>query len=88
MPLYHFNCSKCKRHPVRKIAPTPAQALIKVGTTCPKCGAKMVRTPKPPTSNVVETLDNGHMTRAVERPAEAERLYKERADNDPRNKPE
>ncbi|MDE2103612.1 MAG: hypothetical protein KGL39_40615 [Patescibacteria group bacterium] len=37
----------------------------------------MDRQPKAPSSNVVETLDNGIMVRALERPAEAERLYKE-----------
>jgi hypothetical protein len=41
------------------------------------------RTPKAPTAQVTETLDNGFMARRVERPAEAERLYKERARLDP-----
>lgn len=48
----------------------------------------MVRNPKPPTSNVVERLDNGFMARAVERPADAERLYKERARQSELNDPE
>lgn len=37
----------------------------------------MTRDPRPPSHNVVETLDNGIMTRALERPAEAERLTRE-----------
>lgn len=43
----------------------------------------MRRAPKPPTTNVAERLDNGLMPRAVERPADAERLYHERAHKPP-----
>jgi hypothetical protein len=46
----------------------------------------MVRESKAPTANVVESLDNGFMAKRVVRPADAERLFKERAANDPRLK--
>ncbi len=88
MPLYHFDCGACKAHPVRKLAPTPAQALVKTGLKCSKCGGQMVRTPKPPSSQATERLDNGHMTKAIDRHPDAERLYRERSQNDPRFKKE
>ncbi len=49
--------------------------------TCKKCGAEVVRKPTGPSSQVVERLDNGMMPKAVERLADAERLYRDRADN-------
>jgi hypothetical protein len=42
----------------------------------------MHRDAKGPTATVVERLDSPHMVRAIERPADAERLYKERAAKD------
>jgi hypothetical protein len=45
----------------------------------------MGRDAHPLTAQVVETLDNGWMTKAIERPADAERIFKERAAADPRN---
>lgn len=51
--------------------------------TCPKCQTLfLTRVEEPATSKIVETLDNGLMSRRVERPADAERLYKERAEAD------
>ncbi len=81
MPLYHFRCDACGKQ-VRKLL-TPAQSGEP--RACPEdtCSGSLLRTPKPPTSNVVETLDNGFMVRRLERPADAERLYKERAAKDP-----
>lgn len=81
MPIFNFNCAACGRSPTRRIARTADEALAKA-STC-SCGGEMVRVPKPPTSTVFERLDNGMMVRAVERPADAERLYKERALQDP-----
>ena len=47
----------------------------------------MVRAEGAPTSaRLLETLDNGLMARRVERPADAERLYKERARQDNRRR--
>lgn len=52
------------------------------GILCPDCKAPMMREPEGPSSNITEVLDNGMMARKVERPADAERLYKERAKED------
>jgi hypothetical protein len=48
---------------------------------CPPecCGQAMKRTPRGATSRVVESLDNGVMTKRLERLADAERLFRERA---------
>ncbi len=81
MALFRFNCGTCQKHPVAKFGRTQAEALAKAGS-CP-CGGELVRISKPPTSQVMERLDDGFMPRAVERPADAERLYKERAAADP-----
>lgn len=83
MPLYHFRCPD--GHLTRKIL-EPEQA--KVDRTCPQCQKPLRRDVKPPTAQAVERLDNGWMTKVIERPADAERLFKERADADPRNKPD
>lgn len=85
MPLYHFVCGGPEHHRVRRIFSSEAAAALKV---CPTCATPMERTPHPPTAQVVERLDNGWMTKAIERPADAERIFKERADKDPRNDPE
>ena len=45
----------------------------------------MERNPSGASSQAVERLDNGLMPKAVERIADAERLYKERANKDPAN---
>lgn len=83
MALFRFNCGTCKKNPIAKFGLTAGQALQKAKAIfCSKCGGKMVRVVKAPTSQVMERLDAPHMARAVERPADAERLYKERAAKD------
>lgn len=72
MPLYYFKCSHCGKTSRRILKPEEV-----AGQTC-TCGAFTTRDPQPPTTRVVETLDNGVMTRPVERLADAERLFKER----------
>lgn len=79
MPLYYFSCPKCQV-PTAKVL--PREDVCKPQECPRKCGP-MVRTPKGPSSAVKERLDNGAMPRAVERYAEAERLFAERAANDP-----
>jgi hypothetical protein len=82
MPKYHFRCDGiCGREVVRLIASAKAKELD--GRPCQSCAGIMRRAPRPPTAMVVERLDNGLMPRAVERPADAERLYHERARKDP-----
>lgn len=79
MPLYVYQCEGCseQKQRIRKAvdANTPFD--------CEFCGnGKMVRKPQPPSARAVEVLDNGLMAKRVERPADAERLFKERAKAD------
>ena len=81
MPLYYYECEKCGTSTRRLL--TPAEAKI-VQPCIPPCEGFLKRTPKGPTAQVVERLDNGFMARALERPADAERLFRERAKKGPR----
>lgn len=87
MPLYNFKCSGSCRTTRRKIL-EPDKLNTIIGKTCwkPDCGGVWERDPTGPTNQVYERLDNGLMPRAVERLADAERLFKERAKNDPSKK--
>ncbi len=73
MPKYTYTCD-CGhiREVLRKVQPN--------SLPCDKCKGIMARKVVAATMNVSETLDNGHMTRAITRPANAEALYKEQAD--------
>lgn len=73
MPLYNFRCEN--GHEVRKLL-TPEEA--KAGVVC-ECGLAMSRNVRGPSSQAVEILDNGAMTKSVERLVDAERLYTERS---------
>jgi len=79
--LYHFRCTGCGDRSRRILKPSEAK-----GRTCESgsCGAPLEREPKPASHQVMERLDNGIMPRAVERYAEAHRLFDERADNGPK----
>lgn len=74
MPKYSFVCGCGNRRDL--IRPAGRQ---NGPFNCDKCGELMTRDPSPATSRMVEILDNGLMTRRVERPANAEKLYKDRA---------
>lgn len=73
MPLYYFKCETCGAA-LRKIM-APEQA--REPRIC-VCGEVLSRDPHPPSSQAVETLDNGIMPRRLERLADAERLFAER----------
>jgi hypothetical protein len=75
MPLYYYRCCKCHR-PCRKIQTPEEAAKLQ---SC-ECGYTLRREPKPPSTQVKETLDNGVMTKRLERLADAERLFAERAE--------
>lgn len=80
MPMYKFWC-RFKHGIVTKIL-TPAQSRQQ--QLCPGCArdnyrVRLRRAPSGPSSNAKETLDNGLMTKRLERPADAERLNKERS---------
>lgn len=77
MPLYNFKCPKCGKAK-RKIC---SAEQSKDPIACSDCSTTLERAPSGATSQVKERLDNGLMPRAVERLADAERLFKERAQN-------
>jgi putative FmdB family regulatory protein len=73
MPVYNYRCEPCDKA-IRRIHEPDGDIQI-----CRTCGAVLVRTMKPPTARVVEVLDNGAMSKRVERLADAERIYSEHA---------
>lgn len=74
MPLYYFKCPTCQAEARRILTPEQARE----GAHCSVCAALMERTPQPPSARVTEVIDNGLMTRRLERLADAERLFAER----------
>ena len=74
MPKYTFGC-KCGT----TISILRPKAPDSVPYNCGTCNEPFKRVVGPATARMVETLDNGLMTRRVERPANAEQLYKDRA---------
>ena len=83
MPVYQLRCCCCG-FLTKVIRKNPAAAAEVACSVCSE--SPMERIVEAPTSRVTETLDNGLMTRRVERPADAERLYRERAARDNREK--
>jgi hypothetical protein len=85
MALYVLTCDKCGRS-VKKLLPTAE--LANKGTKCLNkavpCDGTLRRTPTPPTVHNKEVLRFGHQVKDVERFSDAEQLYKERSDLDPR----
>jgi hypothetical protein len=81
VPLYYYKCDGLCKQVIRRILP-PDKSNIEFPCK-PDCGGIMRRAPRPPSTNVVERLDSGFMPRAIERPADAERLYHERAHKPP-----
>lgn len=73
MPVFHYFCFQCQKE-TKKLLAKEVDSL-----ECPFCGAELERDMKGPSARVVEKLDNGVMRRSVERLADAERLYKDRA---------
>lgn len=73
MPLYYYRCCKCLK--AQRRIQTPEEAAKLQGCDC---GYSLRREPRPPTAQVMETLDNGVMTKRLERLADAERLFEER----------
>ncbi len=78
MPLFRFVCIECALKAARFLSPTEARLPL----PCTQCAGKMKRDVQVPSMQVVERLDNGLMPRAVERLADAERLFKDRAKGD------
>ncbi len=81
MPLYNVFCSKCG-YMGQLLAKKVWTQMDARDLICPGCDKYLLlRCGKGPTTNVKEKLDNGVMVRAVERYADAEELFHERAKN-------
>jgi hypothetical protein len=90
VPTYNMVCDECGFKALRRAA-VPLGLLndeqLKKIKHCPECDDYfMNRKATPPSTLIKETLDNGAMSKAVERIKDAEELYRERADNDPKLK--
>lgn len=83
MPSFTFQCQKCEQV-VKRLLPAGDRKKPQVHPG--ECGGALVRVGTGPTVLVKETLDNGAMPRAVERLKDAEELYRERSENDPKTK--
>lgn len=79
--LLRFTCKSCGES-TRKIVAS-ANDVKDIKCTC---GGACERSPNPPSTHVMETLDNGAMPRALERRQNAEELYREHAASDPRRR--
>lgn len=75
MPIYLYVCESCKTEKKKLLSPEDS----KLQQSCLKCKGNLKRTPQAPNTSVKETLDNGIMVRKIERPANAQELYKERS---------
>ena len=87
MPTYFLRCPACnvttKRRLLLTLSEIPERHPDK---TCEECGGPLKRAPRAPTTIVKESLDNGAMTKRVERFKDAEQLYADRAAQDPEKK--
>lgn len=75
MPMYRFKCPECSSEV--RILRRPEKAGDAV--ECPHCKVPMKRNAQGASSKVVEVLDNGIMSRRVERLANIEEINKERS---------
>lgn len=71
MPMFNYDCPKCG--PQRRIFHAEPNTVV-----CKICGADLKRRPTGASANVYEVLDNGLQARATVRPADAQRIFKER----------
>ena len=87
MPTYFLRCEPCdetiRRRFTLLLSEVPERSPLR---TCERCSGPLKRVARPPTTQVKESLDNGAMTKRVERYSTAEELYRERARNDPQKK--
>lgn len=78
MPVYNFQCSKCKLKFRKMIKAEDVKQNPNPIILC-QCGDIGIRTPKASTSQAMEVLDNGIGVRRIERLSEAERIFQDRA---------
>ncbi len=75
MPLFHVKCVDCGAE-----SDVMAPDLAGLSKKACKCSGKLKRKARGITAQVNERLDNGSMPKAIERHANAERLWQERGD--------
>lgn len=76
MAMYCYKCSTCGATARFLADPATKQGLV---PCLASCGGAMERDQRGPSSRVTEVIDTGGMPRSLERLADAERIYKERA---------
>lgn len=76
MPQYTFKCPFCGE---KKRTIMEPEEVKEAQVECLKCGGLTVRDAPSPTTQITETLDNGAMVRRLERLADAEKIFHERA---------
>ena len=74
MALFNLECSCGSK---KRLFATIFSKLSQEQKLC-QCGKEMLRVGNGPTTQVMERLDNGCMPKALERHAEAERIFEER----------
>lgn len=75
MPVYSFKCQSCKRE-FKRIVKQLGDGNI--ACTCGSTAQRFVASV--PGISVMEHLDNGIMARAIDRPADAAKLFRERSE--------
>ena len=73
MPLFYYICDICQKE-IRRVCNIQESKTLPI---C--CGSQTKRNPRPVTARCIEVIDNGIMTKKLERLTDAERLFKERA---------
>ncbi len=75
MPLFNYECDFCGGIIKRILTVDESQKEV----FCKTCQSVLRRIHKPASSQVKEVLDNGIMTRKIERYSDAEELFYDRA---------
>jgi len=78
MPSFNLFCQSCGAS-TKKLADSWLALITSPTKRLCGCGAEWTRNATGPSASKIERLDNGIMTRALERPADAEELFRERA---------
>lgn len=76
MPIFDFVCDKCN---------SPIRTMNRTLKEHKDCGGKLVRKAEGASSQQYDTIDNGLMSRKLERLTNVEELAYERTKDDPRN---
>ncbi len=83
MPIFYYSCADCALN-VRRILKSKEADV----QNCLMCGKQLHREAKGPSTQMMETLDNGMMPKSVTRLVDIERLADEHRKSDPRLKKE